>query len=125
MTSLLTIRSNDEISKLAKTFNMVLVKMRQALIAGEASDQQLLEANRQIEASINYAGLLQRSILPDRQLQDTFGSNHFILWLPRDTVGGDYYIFHTDGGHCLAGVADCAGHGVVWGHDDHAGQSRN
>ena len=58
--SLLTIRSNDEISKLAQAFNMVLVRMRQALSAGEASNQQLLEANRQIEASINYADLLQR-----------------------------------------------------------------
>lgn len=112
MHSLLTIRSNDEISRLAQAFNAVLARMRQALVAGEASNQQLLEANRQIEASINYAGLLQRSILPDRQLQETFGSDHFILWLPRDTVGGDYYIFHSDGGHCLAGVADCAGHGV-------------
>jgi phosphoserine phosphatase RsbU/P len=112
MTSLLTIRSNDEISRLAKAFNIVLTKMRQALIAGEASNRQLLEANRQIESSINYAGLLQRSILPDRQLQETFGNDYFILWLPRDTVGGDYYIFHSEGGHCLAGVADCAGHGV-------------
>lgn len=110
--SLLTIRSNDEISKLAQAFNMVLVRMRQALSAGEASNQQLLEANRQIEASINYAALLQRSILPDRQLQETFGNDYFILWLPRDTVGGDYYIFHSEGGNCLAGVADCAGHGV-------------
>ena len=84
--SLLTIRSNDEISKLAQAFNMVLVRMRQALNAGEASNQQLLEANRQIEASINYAALLQRSILPDRQLQETFGNDYFILWLPRDTV---------------------------------------
>lgn len=112
MTSLLTIRSNDEISTLAQAFNGVLVKMRQALTAGEASNQQLLEANRQIEASINYAGLLQRSILPDRQLKETFGNDYFILWLPRDTVGGDYYIFHSEGRHCLAGVADCAGHGV-------------
>ena len=112
MISLLTIRSNDEISKLARAFNNVLLKMRQALLAGEASNQQLLEAKQQIEASINYAGLLQRSILPDRQLKETFGNNYFILWLPRDTVGGDYYIFHSEGRHCLAGVADCAGHGV-------------
>ncbi len=112
MTSLLKIRRNDEIAKLAQAFNMVLVKMRDALVAGETSNQQLMEANQQIESSINYAGLLQRSILPDRQLQDTFGEDHFILWLPRDTVGGDYYIFHSEGGHCLAGVADCAGHGV-------------
>ena len=112
MISLLTIRNNDEISKLARAFNIVLLKMRQALLAGEASNQQLLEAKQQIEASINYAALLQRSILPDRQLKETLGNNYFILWLPRDTVGGDYYIFHSEGSHCLAGVADCAGHGV-------------
>jgi serine phosphatase RsbU (regulator of sigma subunit) len=112
MQSLLTVRNHDEISRLAQAFNMVLGKMRQALIAGDLANQQLLEANRQIASSISYAGLLQRSILPDRQLQETFGSDHFILWLPRDTVGGDYYIFHSNGGQCLAGVADCAGHGV-------------
>ncbi len=112
MSSLLTVWSNDEISRLAQAFNMVLEKMHQALLAGEASNRQLMEANRQIEASINYAGLLQRSILPDRQLQETFGSDYFIFWLPRDTVGGDYYIFHAEGGHCLAGVADGAGHSV-------------
>ena len=112
MSSLLTIRSNDEISRLAQAFNTVLGKMRQAIISGDIANQKLMEANRQIAASIDYAGLLQRSILPDRQLQETFGEDHFILWLPRDTVGGDYYIFHSEGGHCLAGVADCAGHGV-------------
>jgi serine phosphatase RsbU (regulator of sigma subunit) len=112
MSSLLTIRSNDEISTLASTFNMVLKRMRDAIIAGDVANQQLLEANHQIAASIDYAGLLQRSILPDRQLQETFGDDHFILWLPRDTVGGDYYIFHSQGGNCVAGVADCAGHGV-------------
>ncbi len=112
MESLLTVRNNDEISRLAQAFNLVLGKMRRAITDGDLANQQLLEANRQIASSIRYAGLLQRSILPDRQLQETFGDNHFILWLPRDTVGGDYYIFHADGGRCLAGVADCAGHGV-------------
>ncbi len=112
MNSLLTIRSDDEISRLAQAFNMVLGKMRHAIISGDIANQKLVEANNQIAASINYAGLLQRSILPDRQLQETFGEEHFILWLPRDTVGGDYYIFHSEGSSCLAGVADCAGHGV-------------
>lgn len=112
MSSLLTVRSDDEISRLAQAFNSVLGKMRQAIIAGDAANQKVVEANRQIASSINYAGLLQRSILPDRQLQETFGDDHFILWLPRDTVGGDYYIFHSEAGNCVAGVADCAGHGV-------------
>ncbi|WP_216903318.1 SpoIIE family protein phosphatase [Synechococcus sp. CCY 9618] len=112
MSSLLTVRSDDEISSLALAFNAVLGKMRQAIVAGDVANQKLVHANDQIASSINYAGLLQRSILPDRQLQETFGDDHFILWLPRDTVGGDYYIFHSEGGNCVAGVADCAGHGV-------------
>jgi serine phosphatase RsbU (regulator of sigma subunit) len=112
MSSLLTVRSDDEIARLAQAFNTVLSKMRQAIISVDVANQKLLEANRQIASSISYAGLLQRSILPDRQLQEAFGDDHFILWLPRDTVGGDYYIFHSEGGSCVAGVADCAGHGV-------------
>jgi serine phosphatase RsbU (regulator of sigma subunit) len=95
---LLLVRGSDEIARLTEAFNAVLVSQRRAIA--------------QVEDSIRYAALLQKSILPDRQLQERFGEEHFVLWQPRDTVGGDYYVFHDDGPRCLAGVADCAGHGV-------------
>ncbi|MCT0225269.1 SpoIIE family protein phosphatase [Synechococcus sp. CS-1328] len=108
----LTVKGKDEVSLLAHTFNLLLSNMRQAFDEIDSSNKQLVHANRQISESLRYAGLLQRSILPDRQLKDVFGDDHFILWQPRDTVGGDYYILHTEPDRCLVGVADCAGHGV-------------
>jgi serine phosphatase RsbU (regulator of sigma subunit) len=37
---------------------------------------------------------------------------HFVLWHPRDGVGGDFYLFRRDDTGYLVGVVDCAGHGV-------------
>lgn len=109
---LLSVFSNDEVGRVATAFNRVLTTMRRTMLEVEATNQQLRAAQRQIQDSIAYAALLQRAILPERQLQQAFGSDHFILWQPRDTVGGDYYVFHREGPRCLVGVADCAGHGV-------------
>jgi len=108
----LQVHGNDEIARLTDAFNGVLQRQRQAIAQLDTANQQLRDVNKQVDDSIRYAALLQRSILPDRQLSERFGVDHFVLWQPRDTVGGDYYVFHDDGNRCLAGVADCAGHGV-------------
>ncbi len=108
----LLVHGTDEIARLADAFNGVLERQRQAIVQLDNANQRLREVNKQVDDSIRYAALLQRSILPDRQLSERFGLDHFVLWQPRDTVGGDYYVFHDDGNRCLAGVADCAGHGV-------------
>ena len=109
---LLTLRGSDEIGRLTEAFNSVLVRQRHAYDMVDSAHQRLKDVTKQIDDSIQYAALLQKSILPNRQLKERFGKDHFILWKPRDTVGGDYYVFHEEGGRCLAGVADCAGHGV-------------
>jgi serine phosphatase RsbU (regulator of sigma subunit) len=110
--ALLCVVGTDEVARLADAFNGVLHRQRQAFEQLDLANQRLRDVNKQVDDSIRYAALLQRSILPDRQLSERFGSDHFVLWQPRDTVGGDYYVFHDDGNRCLAGVADCAGHGV-------------
>ena len=109
---LLVARGSDEIARLAEAFNAVLLRQRLAIEQVDSANRRLQEVNKQVDDSIRYAALLQKSILPDRQLSERFGQEHFVLWQPRDTVGGDYYVFHGDGARCLAGVADCAGHGV-------------
>jgi len=110
---LLTIgRADDEVSKLVMAFNQLLTEMRNTQHDLQDSNQQLRKANKQIEDSIRCAGVLQRSILPDRQLDDIFAERYFVLWEPKDIVGGDYYLFHREENRFLAGVGDCAGHGV-------------
>lgn len=102
----LPVYSDDEVGRLARAFNSLLFRMRSTHAAADA-------AHKQIHASIDYASLLQRTLLPDRQLRQTFGDDYFVLWQPRDRVGGDFYLLHAEPPfRYLIGIADCAGHGV-------------
>ncbi|MCP4754774.1 MAG: transporter substrate-binding domain-containing protein [Proteobacteria bacterium] len=76
------------------------------------SNDQLNTKNRQIIDSINYASTIQSSILPKEEQLRGFFSEHFVIWNPRDIVGGDFYWFKQTENGCLVAVADCTGHGV-------------
>ena len=72
-----------------------------------------IEAQKEeITASIEYAGRIQRAMLPvDSHFKDAF-SDYFILFKPRDIVSGDFYWIGEDDKHFFFTVADCTGHGV-------------
>ncbi|PXF31458.1 histidine kinase [Pokkaliibacter plantistimulans] len=119
----LPLDSKDEIGDLSRTFGVMADKVRshtaeleskvqERTAALEQANREMAEINRKIGASIDYASLIQRAILPDRQLVQSLGDRHTVLWRPRDVVGGDFYVFYADGDNCLLGVIDCAGHGV-------------
>lgn len=114
---------DDEIGELTAAFGAMAGKVRRHTEELEDTvrerTQELVQANREmtiahkkISDSISYASLIQRAILPDRQLTRALGDNHFVLWRPRDVVGGDFYVYREVEGGCLLGVVDCAGHGV-------------
>ena len=63
-------------------------KVRQRTQALEQANREMAAAQKKIGDSIDYASLIQRAILPDRQLQTSLGEHHFVLWKPRDVVGG-------------------------------------
>jgi serine phosphatase RsbU (regulator of sigma subunit) len=70
------------------------------------------EQKQKLTDSIDYAKRIQESILPSRGEIDNMLQEHFLLWEPRDVVGGDFYwMKQTKDGYLLA-VGDCTGHGV-------------
>ncbi|MBT6095950.1 MAG: PAS domain-containing protein [Rhodospirillaceae bacterium] len=75
------------------------------------AERQLKDSYNIIATSIDYASHIQRSVLPD----DTFFSilsDYFVLWEPRDVVGGDLYWCKIWGDGLLIILGDCTGHGV-------------
>ncbi|MCU0474089.1 MAG: SpoIIE family protein phosphatase [Bacteroidales bacterium] len=63
-------------------------------------------------ASLRYAGIIQKALLPDPELLKGIFSDFFVLFLPRDIVSGDfYYVFNNRHSLCIA-AGDCTGHGV-------------
>jgi serine phosphatase RsbU (regulator of sigma subunit)/PAS domain-containing protein len=63
--------------------------------------------------SIRYASLIQSSILPPEYLFKKAFKDYFIIWEPKDVLGGDiYFIDEIRDGEFLIMVIDCTGHGV-------------
>lgn len=68
--------------------------------------------NKEMTESIHYAKTIQESILPSPGVLKRTLVNYFILWKPRDIVGGDFYwMRETEVGWIMV-VGDCTGHGV-------------
>lgn len=80
--------------------------------ARKTAEQQLSEALGTISSSIGYAARIQAAILPDPAFMAGTFDDHFIIWQPRDVVGGDVYFCEPWGDRILVGVGDCTGHGV-------------
>jgi serine phosphatase RsbU (regulator of sigma subunit) len=69
--------------------------------------------NRQVTESIDYASVIQRSFLSNyRERMASHLDDHFLVWQPRDVVGGDCYYFVRQGSCILMAIIDCTGHGV-------------
>ena len=69
-------------------------------------------ANQKIMESIEYAKLIQHALLPNwEEFQARFPQS-FLLWQPRDVVGGDMFFAEFSGDRGLLAVLDCTGHGV-------------
>jgi PAS domain S-box-containing protein len=76
------------------------------------SEQRAAAANQLILQSLRYASRIQAAILPAREVLTSVTADHFLIWEPRDIVGGDFFWFQLiNDGYAII-VGDCTGHGV-------------
>lgn len=65
-----------------------------------------------ISQSIEYAQIIQTSILPDPQILKEKITDHFVFYKPKDVVSGDFYWWANVENHTVVTAVDCTGHGV-------------
>ncbi|MCH8498227.1 MAG: biofilm regulation protein phosphatase SiaA [Marinobacter sp.] len=115
--------TGDEIGDLTRAFAAMIQKVQSHTVELESkvhdrtrdlenSNREIALFNKMVNDSIDYASLIQRAILPDAALRRDLGDRYFVCWQPRDTVGGDFYFYHSEDNRHLLGLVDCAGHGV-------------
>jgi signal transduction histidine kinase len=115
------VSGTDEVGILAREFDGMLDKVEENVRTLDAKVQEktrelqenyrkLEDANRQILDGIEYGRTIQRAILPlDRP---SAVRDHFVIWRPKDIIGGDiFWLAERPNGLYLA-VIDCTGHGV-------------
>ncbi|OQX98790.1 MAG: hypothetical protein B6I20_10670, partial [Bacteroidetes bacterium 4572_117] len=78
----------------------------------EAQRDEIIQQKKEITDSILYASRIQTAILPPKAAISKAFPKHFVLYLPRDIVSGDYYWMHQKGDRAILVAADCTGHGV-------------
>jgi serine phosphatase RsbU (regulator of sigma subunit)/tetratricopeptide (TPR) repeat protein len=68
--------------------------------------------NKEVLDSINYARRIQHAILPTEGLMKEVLPEHFLIFMPKDIISGDFYWMHESDDSIFLAVADCTGHGV-------------
>ena len=95
-----------------RTENAGRVAVYSDLTELKESEQRAAAANLLILQSLRYARRIQAAILPQLRELATVSDDHFLIWEPRDIVGGDFFWFQPiRDGHAVI-VGDCTGHGV-------------
>jgi serine phosphatase RsbU (regulator of sigma subunit)/HAMP domain-containing protein len=110
------IRSGDEIGELGRSFNTMADTIQNYSRSLEnmvlERTKELNEKNSKLQDSIEYAKMIQQTILPDDAEVSKALKDYFIIWQPRDIVGGDlYWMRKFDDGFTIV-IGDCTGHGV-------------
>ncbi|MDP2387061.1 MAG: two-component regulator propeller domain-containing protein [Bacteroidota bacterium] len=72
----------------------------------------ILQKNKDITDSIEYAQKIQRAILPNEAEIKKSIPHSFIFYLMKDIVSGDFYWFTEKDDFSIIAAIDCTGHGV-------------
>lgn len=76
------------------------------------ADESLRQNNQKILDSIRYAKLIQSQLLPQDEVMKAHLPDSFVIWRPRDIIGGDIYFLDAFPEGVVLAVVDCTGHGV-------------
>lgn len=116
------LQSLTEKNKLIDEQNEVLEnQVNERTVELEVQKEQVLEKNKEILDSINYAKRLQDALIPPLESVKGISKDIFVLYKPKDIVSGDFYwITETTTSYedrpnskrLLLTAADCTGHGV-------------
>ncbi len=96
----------------AKLYENLEEKVKERTKEVVIQSEELAERNRDITDNIAYARLIQQSLLPSDNVVRRMLQKHFILYLPKDIVSGDFYWFEEVGHKIFFALGDCTGHGV-------------
>jgi serine phosphatase RsbU (regulator of sigma subunit) len=67
---------------------------------------------KDVNDSLEYASLIQHTLLSSEDILKCNFPDYFILYKPRDIISGDFYWFKQIKNFLFIVVADCTGHGV-------------
>ena len=91
----------------------LIIFVYRGYVQKQKTNKLLNEKNQKITDSINYAKIIQSSILPSTDELKKYLPESFIFYQPKDIVSGDFYwLYPINETTVVFAVVDCTGHGV-------------
>ena len=78
----------------------------------ERQRDEIARQKKEIIYSLQYASLIQSALLPEERMMKRYLPDHFVIYLPKDIISGDFYWMAEENNCVLFAAADCTGHGV-------------
>lgn len=101
--------ANRKLENYSETLEQKVEKRTEEL---NTSLAEVERTNKKLMDSIQYAERIQRSLLPNpNEIKDRM-PKCFVMWVPRDVVGGDAYFTDFFENSYVICLFDCTGHGV-------------
>lgn len=72
----------------------------------------LKKVNSDFSASLRYAQNIQHAILPKAEVINALFKENFVIFRPKESIGGDFYFIKEVGNEIILICGDCTGHGV-------------
>lgn len=106
--------NDDEFYTLFDGFNSMMQQITQQTQELEKTRKNIEQILKHTKESIDYASLIQGALLPENSIIRDYFKEFFVIWHPKDTVGGDIYFFERlrNKDECILMAIDCTGHGV-------------
>jgi serine phosphatase RsbU (regulator of sigma subunit) len=105
----------NKISKEAEIERLKSVELKSAYEKIERQSQLIEIKNKEFVESVNYAKEIQFAVLNERKIVKASNFDSFLIYKPKDIVGGDFYWSASYHEYTYVVVADCTGHGVPGG----------
>jgi PAS domain S-box-containing protein len=106
------LRINKQQSKLIELANKLKGYNTMLEAKVEERTQSLKEINEEVQSSIKYARRLQDAVIAHQNIPSSDFIESFVVYQPKEIVGGDFYFTYEINKHKIFGVADCTGHGI-------------
>ena len=96
----------------------LLARVNTQLIIKRSNDQilhylkEIEEKNKNISDSIENASYIQNAVISTSEKNLKILPEHFIIYLPKDILSGDFYWIGKTENKVIIAVMDCTGHGV-------------
>lgn len=105
------ITAKKEVEQLSASLE---IKVQERTKDLEFAKKEIEDIHQKTKDSIEYASLIQHSIIPVDEHFKKYFVDYATIWQPKDIVGGDIYLFEElqDEDKCILMVIDCTGHGV-------------